>query len=315
METILLGIGLALGAYVFIYYNFFRGPRCHNARSLKGKTVVITGGNTGIGKATAVDLARRGARIILACRSKERTESAVYDIRKESGNQQVLFMKLDLGSLASVRSFAETFLKSEPRLNILINNAGIIADGVTEDSFNMMFGVNHLGHFLLTHLLLGHLKRSTPSRILILASDSYRNGKIDFGAVRGPTKGLKQNMQAYSNSKLANILFTRELATRLQGTDVTCYAVHPGAVYTDALRHMKPWLLKVFARAFCRLFFRDCENGAQTSIHCTVQEGIEPFSGRYFANCQVNEVQSHARDDAVAKKLWEVSEALVGLTE
>ncbi|XP_078536210.1 dehydrogenase/reductase SDR family member 13 [Lissotriton helveticus] len=315
METILLGTGLAVGAYVLIYYNFIKGPRCQNTRSLKGKTVLITGGNTGIGKTTAIDLARRGARIILACRSKERSESAVYDIRKESGNQQVIFMKLDLGSLASVRSFAETFLKSEPRLDILINNAGIISDGVTEDGFNMMFGVNHLGHFLLTHLLMGHLKRSSPSRIVVLASDVYRNGKIDFGAVRVPAKGWKQNLQAYSDSKLANILYARELATRLQGTDITCYAVHPGAVKTDLLRYVNPWLLKVFIAAICRLFFRDCENGAQTSIHCAVQEGIETFSGRYFANCRVTEVQSHARDDAVARKLWEVSEALVGLTE
>lgn len=315
METILLGTGLAVGAYVLIYYNFIRGPRCQNTRSLKGKTVVITGGNTGIGKATAIDLARRGARIILACRSKERSESAVYDIRKESGNQQVIFMKLDLGSLASVRSFAETFLKSEPRLDILINNAGIISDGVTEDGFNMMFGVNHLGHFLLTHLLMGHLKRSTPSRIVVLASGAHRNGKIDFGAVRVPAEGWKKNLQAYSDSKLANILYARELATRLQGTDITCYAVHPGAVKTDLLRYVNPWLLKVFIAAICRLFFRDCENGAQTTIQCAVQEGIEPFSGRYFANCRVTEVQSHARDDAVARKLWEVSEALVGLTE
>ncbi|XP_069471403.1 dehydrogenase/reductase SDR family member 13 isoform X2 [Ambystoma mexicanum] len=312
MENLLLGSGLVLGAYVLIYYNLIKGSRCRSSRSLKGKTVIITGGNTGIGKTTALDLARRGARIILACRSKERGESAVYDIRRESGNQQVLFLKLDLASLASVRQFADAFLKSEPQLDILINNAGVSSDGATEEGFNLMFGVNHLGHFLLTHLLLERLKRCTPSRIVILASNAYRNGKIDFGALNMPTGGWKQNFQAYCDSKLANILYARELATRLQGTNVTCYAVHPGVVRTELFRYMKLWM-KVLVFPIAWLFFRDCTDGAQTSIHCAVQEGIEPFSGRFFANCRVKEVRSHARDDAVAKKLWEVSESMVGL--
>uniref|UniRef100_A0A8C0GRA2 Dehydrogenase/reductase 13 n=1 Tax=Chelonoidis abingdonii TaxID=106734 RepID=A0A8C0GRA2_CHEAB len=227
MTTVLLVLGLLLGLYALLYYNCIRGAKCRAQSSLRGKTVVITGGNTGIGKMTALDLARRKARVILACRSRARGEAAVYDIRRESGNNEVLFMSLDLASLDSVRAFAETFLRSEPRLDILINNAG--GNLITEsDGFNLVFQVNHLGHFLLTHLLLERLKLSAPSRVVIVASSAHRSGKIDFENLHKPVEGILQNFQAYCNSKLANILYARELANKLEGTDVTCYAVHPG---------------------------------------------------------------------------------------
>ncbi|XP_027675930.1 dehydrogenase/reductase SDR family member 13 isoform X1 [Chelonia mydas] len=231
---------------------------------------------------------------------------------QESGNNEVLFMSLDLASLDSVRAFAETFLRSEPRLDILINNAGVGAGGRKKDGFNLVFQVNHLGHFLLTHLLLERLKLSAPSRVVIVASNAHRSGKIDFETLQKPVEGILQNFQAYCTSKLANILYARELANKLEGTDVTCYAVHPGVVNTELFRYIPIWLWPFFV-PISWLFFRDPTDGAQTSIYCATQEGIEMFSGRYFVDCRVQDPRPQARDDAVAKKLWEVSERMVGL--
>ncbi|XP_069801159.1 dehydrogenase/reductase SDR family member 13 [Dendropsophus ebraccatus] len=307
-------VGIALGLYVLTYYNFIRGRQCRSDSSLKGKTVIVTGGNVGIGKMTALDMAKRGARVILACRMKETGEAAAYDIRRLSGNNQVLFMKLDLASIASIRSFCQTFLSSEPRLDILINNAGIEAKGKTDDGFNLVFGVNHLGHFLLTHLLLDRLKQCSPSRIVVLASRAYRRGRIDLKNLNPPGESWKEILQAYCDSKLANVLYVRELANKLQGTDVTCYAVHPGVVLTNLGRSLPYWL-QVLLFPLAWMLLKTPMDGAQTSIYCAVQEGIEMYSGRYFADCQVQQVLPHARDDAIAKKLWEVSEDLLGLNK
>ncbi|XP_072286509.1 dehydrogenase/reductase SDR family member 13-like [Pyxicephalus adspersus] len=314
MAAALLIPGIVLGLYVFIYYNFIRGRQCKSEASLRGKTVIVTGGNVGIGKITALDMARRGARVILACRNKETAEAAAYDIRRISGNNEVLFMKLDLASIASIKSFCKTFLSSEPRLDILINNAGISGEGKTEDGFNLVFGVNHLGHFLLTRLLLDRLKQCSPSRIVVLSSNAHKWGRIDFKNLNPSGETWLEILRAYCDSKLANLLFTRELANQLQGTEVTCYAVHPGAVLTNLGRSL-PYILKVILFPVVWLFFRTPTDGAQTSIYCAVEEGIEQYSGRYFTSCQVQRVQPHARDDAVAKKLWEVSEDLLGLTK
>ncbi|XP_039211125.1 dehydrogenase/reductase SDR family member 13-like [Crotalus tigris] len=311
--TLAAGAALLLGLYALLYYTLVAATRCRNAVSLRGKTVLITGGNTGIGKATAVDLARRGARVILACRNKARGELAVYDIRRESGNSEVILMILDLANLNSVRTFAQIFLKSEPRLDILINNAGVFEPGQTADGFDLAFQVNHLGHFLLTHLLLDRLKRCAPSRVIILASNMHFFGKIDFQKIHKPVEGIWQARKSYSNSKLANILHARELANRLEGTNVTCYAVHPGAVRTEIGRSFPRWVYWPFwFMSF--MFNRDCDAGAQTSIYCSTEEGIERLSGRYFVDCRVSEPWLPACDDQLAKKLWEFSERLLGLT-
>ncbi|XP_068126239.1 dehydrogenase/reductase SDR family member 13 [Hyperolius riggenbachi] len=310
----LLIVGITVGLYVLIYYNFIRGRQCKSDVSLQGKTVIVTGANVGIGKMTALGMAKRGARVILACRNQETAEAAAYDIRRLSGNNEVLFMKLDLASIASIKSFCKTFLSSEPRLDILINNAGIEAKGRTEDGFNMVFGVNHLGHFLLTHLLLDRLKKCAPSRIVVVASNAHVAGSINFNNLNPPGDSWPQIAKAYFDSKLANILYARELANRLQGTEVTCYAVHPGVVLTHLGRNLPYWLL-VLAYPFAWLVLRTPLDGAQTSIYCAIQEGIEQYSGRYFNDCRVEEVRPHARDDAVAKKLWEVSEDLLGLNK
>ncbi|XP_026152499.1 dehydrogenase/reductase SDR family member 13b.1 isoform X2 [Mastacembelus armatus] len=275
------------------------------------------GSNTGIGKATALDLAKREARVILACRNKKKAEAAAFDIRRESGNNQVVFMHLDLASLKSVRSFAETFLQTEPRLDILINNAGVFGPGHTDDGFDMAFGVNHLGHFLLTNLLLERLKQCSPSRIVNVASFFQRFGNINFSLLASKKdRVLDQspwhNLQAYCNSKLCNVLFTRELANRLDGTNVTCYSLHPGVVSTELGRSMSLWV-QLLMKPFAKAFFKDSEGGSQTTLYCALQEGIESFSGRYFSDCALQEVGDKGRDDALAKKLWEVSERLSSL--
>ncbi|XP_072099113.1 dehydrogenase/reductase SDR family member 13-like isoform X2 [Mobula birostris] len=311
MVSWIVGSAIAIALYVLIYYNFLKGVPWRSDTSLKGKTVIVTGATTSLGKATALDFACRGARVILACRSKERAESAIFDIRKKSGNNQVIYMHLDLASLKSVRAFAETFLRSEPQLHLLINNAGKYLN-FTVDGFNIALGVNHLGHFLLTNLLLERLKQCAPSRIVVLSSLAYCLSRIDFSNLSITGGGLINEVQKYCLSKLCNILFARELANRLEGTNVTSYVVHPGFVFTDVFRDLG-LLAKLVFGPIAFLFFQTPMDGVQTTIYCAVQEGIEKFSGRYFADCKVRKVFPHARDDAVAKKLWEVSERMVGL--
>jgi len=284
---------------------------------MSGKSVIITGGNSGIGKATATELAKRGARVILACRNRQKAEEAIEEIKQETGSSDVVYMQLDLASLQNIRNFAQTFLKTESRLDLLINNAGLVADGRTEDGFGIEFGVNHLGHFLLTCLLLDRLKEAPEARVVTLSSMAYRWGKIDFDALAA-NKDLGSGMyswqffQAYCNSKLCNSLFTHELAKRLRGTSVTCYSVHPGVVKTQLSRHVSLWQM-VIVEPIAWLFFLDPKEGAQTTLHCALQEGIEPLSGRYFACCAPQEVGARGKDDAVAKKLWDISERLCGL--
>nr|KAF6457071.1 hypothetical protein HJG63_011645 [Rousettus aegyptiacus] len=228
MEALLLGAGLLLGAYVLVYYNLVKAPPCGGIASLRGRTAVVTGANSGIGKMTALELARRGARVVLACRSRERGEAAAFDLRQESGNNEIIFMALDLASLASVRAFATAFLSSEPRLDILIHNAGISSCGGTREPFNLLLRVNHIGPFLLTHLLLPRLKTCAPSRVVVVSSAAHQRGRLDFTRLDRPVVGWRQELRAYADSKLANVLFARELATQLEGTGVTCFAAHPG---------------------------------------------------------------------------------------
>ncbi|XP_062872544.1 dehydrogenase/reductase SDR family member 13a.3 [Trichomycterus rosablanca] len=318
MSALLIIVSGAVVSYILIYYTVFRGGRCKSRVNLKGKTAIVTGANTGIGKTTALDLAQRGARVILACRNKEKAEAAAYDIRRETGNTDVLFMHLDLASLKSVQNFAETFLKTEPRLDLLINNAGLMGPGKTEEGFGMTFGVNHLGHFLLTMLLLDRLKATGQSRVINVSALLHRLGSLDFNILNTHKDVVTGEsswhcFRAYCHSKLCNVLFTRELATRLEGTSVTCYSLHPGVIATELGRNMGVlmWLLML---PFYKLFFLDPEAGAQTTLHCALQEGLEPLSGRYFSSCALQEVSPAARDDALAKKLWEVSERLCGLS-
>uniref|UniRef100_A0A8C7EEV3 Dehydrogenase/reductase 13 n=1 Tax=Nothoprocta perdicaria TaxID=30464 RepID=A0A8C7EEV3_NOTPE len=234
------------------------------------RMISLPSGSSGIGLATALELARRGARVIVATHSAPRGEAAAWRIRTETGNPEVLFMHLDLASLRSVRAFASAVLRQEPRLHLLINNAGVSAGGRTEDGYGLTFQVNHLGHFLLTQLLLGRLR------------------------------------------KLANVLHARELAARLRGTAVTCYAAHPGFVNTGLFRHAPLWL-KPLLLPLTWLLCSDAAAGAATPLFCATAEGIERHSGRYFSDCRPREPWGRGGDDGLARALWDASERLVGL--
>ncbi|NP_991211.1 dehydrogenase/reductase (SDR family) member 13 like 1 [Danio rerio] len=305
-------------AYFIVHRIFVHRKTFTGTAKLYGKTVIVTGGNTGIGKATATALAVRGARVILACRSKQKGEEAAKEIRTESGNDDVIFMQLDLASQKSIRSFAETFLKTEPRLDLLINNAGLAAAGRTEDGIGMILGVNHIGPFLLTNLLLERLKECAPSRVVNVSSCGHDLGTIDFDCINTHKKlGLGSSdgdlFRAYTHSKLCNVLFTHELAKRLEGTNVTCYSLHPGSVRSELGRDITEWHARVLLTVVSKFFATDPVSGAQTTLYCSLQDGIEHLSGRYFSDCQLVQVKAEARDDGVAKKLWEVSEKLCGM--
>src|SRR5687768_17208300 len=218
-------------------------------QDLAGRSYVVTGANTGIGKVTALELARRGARVVLACRSAEKTEPVIAEIAKATGNSQVEFAALDLSDLASVRACAERMIASGRPLHVLVNNAGLAARGATKDGFELTFGTNHLGHYLLTRLLLDHLAASGPARVVNVSSKSHYQAKaIDWSAREKPTKTITA-LDEYAVSKLANVLFTKELARRINGAPITTYALHPGVVATDAWRRIPPpfrWLVKRF---------------------------------------------------------------------
>ncbi|KAM9553351.1 retinol dehydrogenase 12-like isoform 1-T1 [Salvelinus alpinus] len=284
--------------------NLFRRTWSSAAR-LDDKTVLITGANTGIGKETALDLAKRGARIIMACRDMEKAEGALKEVIQGSGSQNVVIKKLDLSNTKSIREFAETINKEETKLNILINNAGVMMCpyGKTADGFEMQIGVNHNGHFLFTHLLIDLIKRSTPARIINVSSLAHFWGTINLDDINSE-KGYDKK-KAYSQSKLANVLFTRSLAKRLQGTAVTAYSLHPGVVQTDLWRHLnapQAAIMKMISP-----FIKTSVQGAQTTIYCAVAPELETESGGCYRDCAPANCSRSASDDVTAQKLWELS--------
>uniref|UniRef100_A0A4X1U8E6 NADP-retinol dehydrogenase n=1 Tax=Sus scrofa TaxID=9823 RepID=A0A4X1U8E6_PIG len=283
---------------------------CTSTVQLPGKVAVVTGANTGIGKETAKELAKRGARVYLACRDVQKGESVAREIQNMTGNQQVLVRKLDLADTKSIRAFAKGFLAEEKHLHILINNAGVMMCpySKTADGFETHIGVNHLGHFLLTHLLLEKLKESAPSRVVNVSSLAHHMGRIHFHNLQGEKfyhAGL-----AYCNSKLANVLFTQELARRLKGSGVTTYSVHPGTVDSELVRHssLLRWIWWLFS-----FFIKTPQQGAQTSLYCALTEGLEVLSGNHFSDCHVAWVSAQARNETVARRLWDVSCDLLGI--
>ncbi|KAM4803789.1 retinol dehydrogenase 14 [Urocitellus parryii] len=323
----------ALGGALWLAARRFVGSRVHRLHGggdpglMHGKTVLITGANSGLGRATAAELLRLGARVIMGCRDRARAEEAASQLRRElceaegpgpspdvGGAGELVVKELDLASLRSVRTFCQELLQEEPRLDVLINNAGVFQCPYTktEDGFEMQFGVNHLGHFLLTSLLLGLLKSSAPSRIVVVSSKLYKYGEINFEDLNSEQSYNKSF--CYSRSKLANILFTRELARRLEGTNVTVNVLHPGIVRTNLGRHIHiPLLVKPLFNLVSWAFFKTPLEGAQTSIYLASSPEVEGVSGRYFGDCKEEELLPKAMDDSVARKLWDISEVMVGI--
>jgi retinol dehydrogenase 12 len=278
---------------------------------LAGKTFIVTGANTGIGKVTAKELARQGAHVVLACRSKDKTLAVIAEIKRDTGNDQVEFVALDLGDLASVRACAKELLARDLPIHGLINNAGLGgARGLTKDGFELQFGTNHLGHYLLTRLLLDKIKQTPGARIVNVASKAhYQARAIDWDVLNKPTRTVS-GMREYAVSKLSNVLFTKELARRLEGTNVTTYAVHPGVVATDVWRRVPGpfrWVIKKFMIT--------PEEGAQASLRCATAPELANETGRYYDVGGKETRPSKLADQAeLAAQLWSKSAEWTGLS-
>ncbi|WP_293391375.1 SDR family oxidoreductase [Nevskia sp.] len=281
-----------------------------NTITPNGKVALVTGANSGIGKVTARELALQGWHVFLACRNETSTQAVLDNIAQRSGGTaRAEFLPLDLGDLASVRICAERFLARGLPLHLLIANAGLAGQrGMSASGFELSFGVCHIGHFLLTQLLMDALKAAAPSRIVVVASKAHRHAKgIDFEALRRPTQsagGLKE----YAVAKLANILFAAELARRLKGSGVTSYAVHPGVVATNVWRAV-PWPLD----GLIKRFMISEDEGAETTLHCATDPVLAGDSGLYYDNCRSSRPSEIASDANLARTLWGKSEEWVGV--
>lgn len=285
--------------------------------TMQGKTCLITGASNGIGKAAAIALARMGADLVLLCRDRDRGENAMAEISRQSGNGDVDLLVADLGSLEQVRGAAAAFLDSGRPLHVLINNAGAIfmERRETVDGIERTFAVNHLGHFLLTGLLLDRLRESGPARIVNLSSEAHRigygDGRMAFDDLMGERR--YSGWRAYGQSKLANILFTRELARRLEGSGVTVNAMHPGVVASEFGRNNRtgwmPWVQALY-RPFCR----SNEKGADTAVWLASAQEAGAVTGAYFKDRKPLTPAKQALHDSDADRLWAVSEDLAGLS-
>jgi retinol dehydrogenase 14 len=276
-----------------------------------GKVVLITGGTSGIGKAVATALAAMGAEVVVTGRSRERGEAAVEEIRRASGKEGVSLALADLTVQAEVRTLAEEFGRSHDRLDVLINNAGAVFSKRVEtaDGLERTLALNHLAPFLLTNLLLGLIKDSAPSRIITVSSEARRGAEIDFDDLQSERK--YRGFPVYGKSKLANILFTYELAERLRGTGVTANCVHPGAVSTNFGMNNGGVMVLLF-RAL-KPFMRTPEQGADTLIYLASSPEVEGVSGRYFGDRKVISSSEEPHDVSAQKRLWEASEELTNL--
>jgi NAD(P)-dependent dehydrogenase (short-subunit alcohol dehydrogenase family) len=273
---------------------------------MKGKVCIVTGSNTGIGKETARGLAARGATVILACRDLAKAEVAREDIARSTGNREVKAMALDLGSKKSILGFVERFQGEHQRLDVLVNNAGVWTTSrtTTVDGFETTFGVNHLGTFLLTRELLPVLKASAPARVVVLSSKLHYQGKMAWEDLEYRNRKFR-GPQAYSQSKLANVLFTLALARRLEGTGVSVNAVHPGVVATELARDYPALLVKIF-----HMFLLTPEQGAACSLHVATAPGVG--SGLYFEDSRSKKPSREALDEGAQERLWSLSEQLWG---
>jgi NAD(P)-dependent dehydrogenase (short-subunit alcohol dehydrogenase family) len=277
------------------------------------QTILITGATSGIGLEAGVALARSGARVVLAGRDPVRTAAAVNEVRKRASGAAVDSVLGDFASQASIREMAQDVLARYDRLDVLVNNAGAVnaSRTVTQDGIEATFAVNHLGPFLLTNLLLALLKRSAPARIVNVSSDSHYRGTLDFDDL-GYERGGYQILSAYSRSKLANVLFTRSLARRLNGSGVTANVLHPGTVATN-IWSRAPWYARPVLALYKRFAMISPAAGAETITYLAVSPQVDGTTGLYFENNKPKEPSKLAQDDALAQRLWDESARLVGI--
>lgn len=280
---------------------------------MQGKTVIVTGGNAGIGRETARGLAERGARVVLAVRDPSSGEEARRDVVGSTANRDVEVMHLDLASFADVRRFADEFLRTHARLDVLVNNAGLHTSKrvLTVDGHETTFQVNHLSPFLLTSLLLDALKRSAPSRVVTVASDAHRGGTLRFLEDPDSTRSWS-GLRAYANSKLANVLFALSLARRLEGTGVASFAVHPGSVRTGWGRGRESGVFR-FGVALASPLLLSPPRGARTSVYAASSPELDGKTGLYLARSAPAVPTRDAQDMAAAQRLWDLSLRMTGL--
>ncbi|CAC5361080.1 RDH13 [Mytilus coruscus] len=308
----------AIGGMIIILKRKAHGITFNGDERIHGRTVIVTGANCGIGYQTAGMLAARGGRVIMACRDMKKCEDAKEEIIKNTWNKKVFCKHLDLASLDSIREFAEDFNKNESRLDILINNAGIMRcpKQITKDGFEMQLGVNYLGHFLLTNLLLDKLKRCAPSRIVNLIAISQKKGKINFEDLNSDTN--YDAGKAYDQSQLAIMLFTKELAQRLDDTGVTVNAAYPGITKSELGRHLsvnKSYISSFFMKPINYVVMRTLEEGSATPVHCAIAHDVRNTTGKLFYNMEEKEVTGDANNENIAKRLWLTSEKWTRLTD
>jgi NAD(P)-dependent dehydrogenase (short-subunit alcohol dehydrogenase family) len=278
---------------------------------MEDEVALITGGTSGIGKAAATALAAMGAEVVVSGRNKERGEAAVGEIRARSGSEKVSLMLADLAVQAEVRGLAQAFKERHDRLDVLVNNAGVIQSKRTEtpDGIESTLAVNHLAPFLLTNLLLDLLKESAPSRIITVSSEARRGAEIDFDDLQSERR--YRAFPVYGMTKLANILFTYELAERLEGTGVVANCLHPGSVNTNFANNNRSLGTLIF-RAF-KPFMRTPEQGADTVVYLAVSPETGKMTGRYLTDRKVISSYEEPHDVLAQKRLWEVSEELTNL--
>ncbi|CAG9794697.1 unnamed protein product [Diatraea saccharalis] len=304
-------IGLLFAIRIYASYTC---GRYRDRTKMDGKTVIVTGCTSGIGKETAKELAKRGAKVIMACRNLDAAEKVKNDIIESTKNEKVFVKKLDLSSFKSIRAFAEEIKSTEDKLDVLVHNAGYaetFRKRKSEDDIELTMATNHYGPFLLTHLLIDLLKKSTPSRIVVVASSLYRLASVNLD---NPNPIDTFPAYLYYVSKEANILFTRELARRLEGTGVTANCLHPGLIDSGIWRNVPAplsWALLLVIKGF----FKTPREGSQTSVMLAVDEKLEKVSGKYFSDCGESSVSNLAGDMGRAKKLWEISETMVKLAD
>jgi retinol dehydrogenase-14 len=277
---------------------------------MRGKTVLITGGTSGIGMATAVGLASMGARLGITGHDQDRADLAAAAIARASGSTAVDVFVADMSSQAEVRRLADEVLSAYPRLDVLLNNVGGYWDTrhITVDGLEHTFALNHLAPFLLTNLLLDRLTQSAPARVVTVASGAHTMGRIDFDDLQGERS--YSGSRAYNQSKLANVLFTYELARQLEGSTVTANALHPGVVRTS-FGAADPGVVQRLLVPFMRPFMKSPAQGAATSIHLASAPGLDRVTGQYFAAGKPKRSSKASYDTAVAARLWQVSADLV----
>jgi NAD(P)-dependent dehydrogenase (short-subunit alcohol dehydrogenase family) len=281
--------------------------------TLQHKICLITGGTNGIGKSTAMGLANMGGTVVIVGRNAQKTSQVVEEIRTASGNNQVDSLLADLSSQQEVRRLANEFKSRYSHLHVLVNNAGgfFIKRQLSADGIEMTFALNYLAPFLLTHLLLDTVKASAPARVINVASAAHTSGKIEFDNLQGERV---YSLKAYDNSKLANILFTMELARRLEGSGVTVNALHPGFVATGFAKNNGK-VFTALVSIFAPLVARSPAKGAQTSVYLASAPGVQGISGKYFFDSHVVPAAPKATDMAVARKLWDASAEMVHLAD